>query len=539
MRSLRDLGEAIAGALTAWFGSKVVRWVMVGMLFALGWTWVVARFYGLDRSPPGFFMDEAAPAVHAMCLAETGKDMDGKPWPLYSSAAGGGHHPLTLHAFAILWTGIFGTSRAAFRSVSAFFILLTSIALFLLARGLAAMIPGRSAEDSEDAAAQVFPWLVLLAALLSPWSFQFSRVAWEAPLAPAFLILSLVGLLRLCRSGKLAIAWAVFAGFCAAASMTSYPPLRPVVPLVLLTAGTALLAVTRDWPARWNFAKGLGLAAAVAATLLIPTIEMLFAGQINERMNNVAIWRPDWVKEHAAGLPRWAFLIKAFLDNIAVHLQPSYLFVHGDPSLRHSPQIAGELSPLDLLALLLALGAILFVLVRLVRGRVPITVAPGGGLSPSSRWLLATALLSLLGAFFGLVPAALTYEALPHAMRSIGAWPFVALFTGAVLALGWSHRRWVAPVLTLFALLHTLRYLPKYYRAYDKAENHWFMREMTDTLAEQRKRGKTVEKIIAEHLAYSYSYDEVLKYYLMTEANMKCDQAAAALRAYQDQEKGK
>jgi hypothetical protein len=210
-------------------------------LFLLGWIWIVVRFYGLDVSPPGFFMDEAAPAVHAMCLAETGKDADGKPWPLYSSAAGGGHHPLTLLAFDIAWTGVFGTSRAAFRAVSAFWILLTAFGLFSIARDLAAMMPatipattpGRSEGEDGNPAAEAFPWLVLLAALLSPWGFQFSRVAWESPLAPAFMVLSLMGILRMYRSGKPAFAWATFAGFCAAASMTSYPPLRAVVPLVL------------------------------------------------------------------------------------------------------------------------------------------------------------------------------------------------------------------------------------------------------------------------------------------------------------------
>lgn len=530
---------------TGWLTSPLLRKSAVVTLFLLGWIWIVVRFYGLDVSPPGFFMDEAAPAVHAMCLAETGKDADGKPWPLYSSAAGGGHHPLTLLAFDIAWTGVFGTSRAAFRAVSAFWILLTAFGLFSIARDLAAMMPatipattpGRSEGEDGNPAAEAFPWLVLLAALLSPWGFQFSRVAWESPLAPAFMVLSLMGILRMYRSGKPAFAWATFAGFCAAASMTSYPPLRAVVPLVLPLVGLGLLAVTPSWGARWTFGKGLVVAIVVTAIFFAPTMAKLLGGEINERMNNVAIWRPDWVNEHKGVLSRGSFLLKTFLDNVALHLQPSYLFVQGDTSLRHSPQIAGELSPLDMLALVLVLGMVLRVLAGLVRGRWPMPDVPGGILSRSSRWLLAIALFSLVCGFFGVIPSALTYDGLPHAMRSIGTWPFVALFTGAVLALGWSYRGWVAPVLALVALAYSVRYLPKYFHAYDKAENHWFMREISDTIAEQRK-SKTVEKIIAEHLAYSYQYDEVPRYYLMTEANMKCDQAASALRTFKEQEKG-
>ena len=44
--------------------------------------------------------------------------------------------------------------------------------------------------------------------------------------------------------------------------------------------------------------------------------------------------------------------------------------------------------------------------------------------------------------FLATLPAALTWEGIPHALRSIGAWPCVVLFTGAVLAGGWAARRW-------------------------------------------------------------------------------------------------
>ena len=98
-----------------WLEGALARNIAVVALIAVAWTWTVVRFCGLEVSPPGFFMDEATPAVHAMCLAETGKDGDGNAWPLYSRAAGGGHHPLTLLAFDISLDPAFGTSRGAFR----------------------------------------------------------------------------------------------------------------------------------------------------------------------------------------------------------------------------------------------------------------------------------------------------------------------------------------------------------------------------------------------------------------------------------------
>jgi len=178
---------------------------------------------------------------------------------------------------------------------------------------------------------------------------------------------------------------------------------------------------------------------------------------------------------------------------------------------------------------------------RLVRGASPMPKVPGLILEPSSRWLVAIAALSILFGLIGLAPSALTYEAVPHAMRAIGAWPFVALFTGAVLTLAWAHRRWIPALLTGVAIAYSLYFLPAYFHAYDKAVNHWFMREMTDVLDKESHDDppKTAANTISEHLYYSYSYDEVPRYYLMTEAHMKCVEAADALRSYKAGERAK
>jgi len=42
----------------------------------------------------------------------------------------------------------------------------------------------------------------------------------------------------------------------------------------------------------------------------------------------------------------------------------------------------------------------------------------------------------------------------------------------------------------------------------------------------------SARRTIANHLGYMYSYDEVGRYYLMSEDKMKCDEAALALRSY-------
>ncbi|MBN2573756.1 MAG: hypothetical protein JXP73_04260 [Deltaproteobacteria bacterium] len=527
-------GRPLAGRIAARLDRPRLRKAALGTLFLVGWTWLVVRFLGLELSPPGFFMDEATPAVHAMCLAQTGKNLDAQPWPLYSHAAGGGHHPITLLVFDIVWTKFFGTSRGAFRAVSAFFILLTCVGLFLLARELAARISVAPDDERSQAAVRAFPWLVLFAALLSPWGFQFSRVGWEAPLAPAFLVLALVALLRGLRVRKQLLVWSILAGVGASAAMVTYPPLRATAPLVFVAMVALLWLVDKGRQPRWDLVKGALVTLAVTGICMLSTLRMLGQGKINERMNNIAIWCPAWVQERIGGTPRWLFYVQTFLDNVVAYLRPSFLFFTGDQSMRHSPRIIGELSPVDTLALLLVAGAASSATWRMLRGRGPSPLAQAGQPSPAVRWLVGIALGALLGCFFGVVPAALTYDALPNALRAIAAWPFIALFSGTVLAIACARRRWVTPALALVSLSYTLCFFPAYFRAYDKAEGHWFMREMTDLLDSQRKAHSPTppEKLIEKNMAYSYRYYEVPMYYLMTEARMGCRQAKDAALAY-------
>jgi hypothetical protein len=104
------------------------------------------------------------------------------------------------------------------------------------------------------------------------------------------------------------------------------------------------------------------------------------------------------------------------LKNLLAHFRPDYLFSTGDANLRHSTQFSGQLGWLDVLGLVAL--AMLFAMRR--------------GLTASRE-----------GAFIGycafgfvcsVLPAALTWESIPHALRSIGAWPFLSCLVGLGLA---------------------------------------------------------------------------------------------------------
>jgi hypothetical protein len=321
--------------------------------------------------------------------------------------------------------------------------------------------------------------------------------------------------------------------------MITYPPLRATTPLVFMTLALLLFLHGRASEGRANLAKVAGLTAAVTAALMARTAQMLWEGKINQRMNNIAIWRPDWVKDHAGITPHWLFYVESFFDNVFAYLRPSFLFFTGDASLRHSPRISGELSAVDVMAVALVVAMLARIAVRSLKDRS--LGVPTEATSPAIRWLVIVALSALLGWFYGVLPAALTFDALPHALRAIAVWPFIPLFTGSVLAVACARHRWLLPGVAFVAVAYSVYFLPSYFYAYDKAEKHWFMREMTDIIEKEThdRPPKSVSTIVSEHMAYSYQYNEIPLYYLMSEADMDCGSARSAVAAYREKEKSR
>ena len=143
---------------------------------ALAVLWLVLRFVVLEHSPPGFYGDEFRGALHAICIGETGESAYGERWPVFVRGAGGGFYTPPFLYFSAVWAKVFGYSIASFRAIAAFFSVLTIVALYGWVR--------------RAAGPEIAAWSAFVAAL-SPWSFQFSRIAWDPPLAPAFLMLGL------------------------------------------------------------------------------------------------------------------------------------------------------------------------------------------------------------------------------------------------------------------------------------------------------------------------------------------------------------
>lgn len=396
----------------------------------------VLRFIGLDKSPPGFHVDELSGAVTVQCLEQEGVDAVGTPYPLFANLKYGSPKPPTYLYPAILWTRVFGHSIASYRAFSALITVLSLLALFMVAARLF---------DRETAV-----WCMLLGSL-SPTVFQISRVGLEPGLAPLFLLGGIYFYWGKPRLWESAVSGALFA-----AAMYSYPPARLFVPVFVV-----LLVATRWGQGQRGFAHPAVMAASLCV-VNIPLVRGTLSGEYMGRFEKIGIFSPEfWADQGKPG--SMTDVAGIFWHNFAAHLSPDYLFVHGDENLVYSTGRFGLLGWADVLALVCA-GIILVVAAaRLIRGSVRF-----------DQERTATALLFAGSILLAIVPAALTWQDIPHSLRMILYWPFLALLGGWSLAT--ASRRVPASGLAFVTVagLFAAVYFPHYFHVYPERSYYMF-----------------------------------------------------------------
>jgi hypothetical protein len=396
----------------------------------------VVRFVALDSAPPGFYVDEAAGAANTMCLQQQGIGELGDPYPIFfpafSKNSGAFHTAPYVYSQAV-WTKFAGTSPAGFRSFIAFISVLTIVGIFFL---------------TSIIATPTAAWYAALAAGISPWLFQFSRIAWDPPLDPFFLVWALVFFFR---SSKLRDA--TVCGILLALAAYAYPPARAQIPLLF---PALLFAKFKLQPATVSkHSKFIAVTLLTSLVTAIPLLQKTFSGEIQARAKMLSVFSPAYLI-NTYGSPSPIGGLKAFLANFARHLDPNFLFISGDHNLRHSTGYTGILSALDALAIL----AILFLIIKKQIPKTPVLIATAG---------FAT----------GIAASSLTWEGIPHALRAIGAAPFVAIFTGIVLANASQHVRHMRSIAMSAAALFFTYFCWAYFTQYAPKAGPWFDQQVT------------------------------------------------------------
>src|SRR5258708_6551465 len=143
------------------------------------------RFYQLGNIPGSMDWDEVSFGYNAYSVLHTGKDEYGVAYPLAFRAFGEYKQPVYAY-LDVLSVGLFGLNSFAVRFPSAFFGSISIIFVYFLTYELF-----RKYKFVKNLAL-----LSMLFYAISPWSIQFSRVAFEANVALSLVIIAVWSFLK-------------------------------------------------------------------------------------------------------------------------------------------------------------------------------------------------------------------------------------------------------------------------------------------------------------------------------------------------------
>lgn len=295
-------------------------------LLAVSLLVIVSYFYDVPKNPVGFFVDEASIAYNAHKVAQSGKDEGGQVFPLYFRAFGEYKSPVYIYILsAVFW--LTGPSALVARLLSA----VMGLAAAMLFGLLAARLSGRRSAGL----------IVFLAAALTPWIFEVSRLVFEVAFLPVNLALFLLLLQRAAKSPR----WSTFtaAGLGALLGLMAYTYSvgRLLAPLFAL--GLAFFVTRQRW-------RQVVLTWIVFGITLLPLaiFTLQHPGALNERFKFVTYVKPGDTQGQIA---------LQFMQNYAENFSPRRWLLYGDPEPRH--HLPGMGSLLAGVVALAALGLIL------------------------------------------------------------------------------------------------------------------------------------------------------------------------------------
>jgi hypothetical protein len=284
--------------------------------------------WGVPDNPPGFYIDESSIAYNAHAVSRAGADEYGEAWPLYFRAFGDYKNPVYVYALAAVFR-VTGPSMTVARLSSACLGALAALLLGLLA----ARMTKRAAVGA----------VVALSALLTPWLYESSRLAFEAAAYPLAVVLFLLALRRASARERWTRVDVVSLAAALALLTYTYSIGRLLAPL--LAAGLALFVTRR------NLAR-VALTWAAYALALVPLVAfgLRNPGALTERFGLITYLKPDGGVAEAA---------REFVTHYLADVNPVRWLLTGEPNIRDhlpgSPALLAATLPLACAGVLLVL----------------------------------------------------------------------------------------------------------------------------------------------------------------------------------------
>ncbi len=293
---------------------------------------VFFRFYQLGAVPNSLDWDEVSWGYNAYAIAQTGADEHGVAYPLSFEGFGDYKQPLYIYA-DVLPIKLFGLNAFATRFPSAFFGSLSIIFVYLLVFEL----------FKKEKYAKHLAFLSMFFFAISPWSIQFSRVAFEANTALFFVIVGVWLFVKGVNDKKNLF---LFSGiFSLSLSAYTYHSEKVFIPLFF---AALMLCYYRYFWDRKVLVVLLGVAFLLFNSIWIADMRttargrsVLFTSQQAKLLDD-PIRQMIYDKNHGDEVGallhnRRVVFIDTYIKNYLSHFNPNWLFTTGDNGRHHPP----------------------------------------------------------------------------------------------------------------------------------------------------------------------------------------------------------
>jgi 4-amino-4-deoxy-L-arabinose transferase-like glycosyltransferase len=436
--------------------AKIFSKTTLILLLIIGFS-LFLRIYKISVIPVSLFGDEMDVGYHAYSILKTGKDYQGNFMPIHFHSLAEWRTPLYLYA-AVPTVKLFGITSLGVRLPAVIFGVLGIWGMYLLVN-----------EIIKNNKIALISSLILA---ISPWHLQYSRAGFEVTMLLTFLIFGLYFFFRsLANDGKNLWLSVLFITLMPWVYSTS----KLFSPLLILF----LFVVYRKDIVHFNV-KSLFASIVTGLVIGIPISYSTIFGGGAERAAYTSVFTDPTVTSEIGTLRLRDLMMRgdlilgsspSFSDrlfhnkisewsrvigrNYFQSFSSDFLFITGDPNLRHSPQGIGQFFKAD--AFILILGVILFftnkldlrlkvfILFWLIVGALPAELTRDGGNHATRLILILPPLVFLMS--YGLVE---TYQRLNVKWRPVFLFLYsIILLTNIVfyfhnyyIHYPWDSERW-------------------------------------------------------------------------------------------------
>jgi 4-amino-4-deoxy-L-arabinose transferase-like glycosyltransferase len=371
------------------------------------------RFWEIDKAPPALYWDEMDVGYQAYSFLKTGKDYFGNSFPIYFHSFADFRTPLFIYS-TIPFVALLGLNEYSVRLPSVIFGVLSVVLLYFVFKELIG-------DDK-------WAWVPALFFAFSPWQIQYSRIAFELSLMIMLFLIGLLGFLKGLKNPKWMLLWAIGFGL----SAWTYSTAKLFIPLFSLGLILVYYPVLKK-----RSRKIILTALVIFCVLLFPILFSNFFGGGGQRFSEISIFTDPTIETEInnyrlkqglsagpnfeAGLKtrfidkliynKPLFLFNSFSSNYLTAISSEFLFLEGDPNLRHSPYGIGQLYRVEILLLLLGIAFLILTYKKnsktgillsfwIILAILPSALTREGGNHASRLFFLSPALILILSLGF-------------------------------------------------------------------------------------------------------------------------------------------